>query len=79
MQVTQTLSEMLRVLEEHPSFHVDRSSIDFDEFIVHLKFLALKQFSDDPVLEQESPLSVSYTHLKFGSVDAAPLHDKDDD
>lgn len=58
MQVTQTLSEMLRVLEEHPSFHVDRSSIDFDEFIVHLKFLALKQFSDDPVLEQESPLSV---------------------
>ncbi len=45
MQVTQALGEMLHVLEHHPAFQTDRSSLYFDELIVHLKFLALDQFS----------------------------------
>ena len=33
------------MLEHHPAFQTDRSSLYFDELIVHLKFLALDQFS----------------------------------
>ena len=45
MQVTQALGEMLHILEHHPAFRLDRSLLYFDELIVHLKFLALDQFS----------------------------------
>lgn len=54
MQVTQALGEMLHVLENHPAFHLDRSSLYFDELIVHLKFLALDQFSSQCQTPRES-------------------------
>ena len=54
MQVTQALGEMLHVLEHHPDFRLDRSSLYFDELIVHLKFLALDQFSSQSQISRES-------------------------
>ena len=54
MQVTQALGEMLHVLEHHPAFHLDRESLYFDELIVHLKFLALDQFSQQDGAPRES-------------------------
>lgn len=54
MRVTQALGDMLHVMENHPSFHLDRESLYFDELIVHLKFLALDQFSQDRSVPRES-------------------------
>ena len=54
MQVTQALGEMLQVLTHHPALHLDRSSLYFDELIVHLKFLALDQFSPQNQTPRES-------------------------
>ena len=54
MQVTQALGEMLQVLKHHPAVHLDRGSLYFDELIVHLKFLALDQFSPQHQPPRES-------------------------
>lgn len=49
VQVTQMLSQMLHILEHNPVFQLNRDSLYFDELIVHLKFLALDQFSRNPI------------------------------
>ena len=54
MRVTQALGDMLRVMERHPAFHLDRTSLYYDELIVHLKFLALDQFSQRAETARES-------------------------
>lgn len=54
MQVTQALTQMLCVLETHPEFSLDKNSPYFDELIIHLKLLALNQFSDRKENNSES-------------------------
>ena len=51
MQVTQALGEMVQLLRTSTEFKMDESSIYFDEFLIHLKFLALSLFShyEEPV------------------------------
>lgn len=45
LKVTQALGQMLHTLESNENFRVDRSTIYYDEFVIHLKFLALDLYS----------------------------------
>ena len=45
LKVTQALGQMVNTLESNPDFQVDRSTIYYDELVIHLKFLALDLYS----------------------------------
>lgn len=45
LKVTQALGQMLHTLEFNQNFHMDRSTIYYDELVIHLKFLALDLYS----------------------------------
>lgn len=45
LKVTQALGQMIHTLESNESFQMDRSTIYYDELVIHLKFLALDLYS----------------------------------
>ena len=45
LKVTQALGQMLHTLESNENFHIDQSTLYYDEFVIHLKFLALDLYS----------------------------------
>lgn len=53
MHTVQAMHDLVDLLEQWEGLTVDRSSLYFDELIVHLKFVALSAFSGRPELRQE--------------------------
>lgn len=45
LKVTQALGQMLHILESNDKFQLDRTTIYYDELVIHLKFLALDLYS----------------------------------
>ena len=54
LEVTHALADMVEILERHPKFHEVRTSIYYDELMIHLKLLALSLFSHRRDARQES-------------------------
>lgn len=59
LKVTQALGQMIHTLESNESFQMDRSTIYYDELVIHLKFLALDLYSPRGV-HQPDP---AFAHL----------------
>ncbi len=53
MHTVQAMHDLVRLLEQWEGLQVDRSSLYFDELIVHLKFVALSAFSGRPDTSRE--------------------------
>lgn len=57
LKVTQALGQMLHTLESNDKFHLDRTTIYYDELVIHLKFLALDLYSPRDTLPADEQFS----------------------
>ena len=53
MHTVQAMHDLVGLLEHWDGLHVDRSSLNFDELIIHLKFAALSAFSGRTAVREE--------------------------
>lgn len=47
MRAAQVLQPIVQILEDWPNLHLDKTSLYYDELLVHLKFLAMRAFTQE--------------------------------